>query len=58
MTFADALSLYAIISIWLLMILNVILSIGGFIYYMRVEKTDGRIPLEEYPMRSEERRVG
>lgn len=50
MTFADALSLYAIISIWLLMILNVILSIGGFIYYMRVEKTDGRIPLEEYPM--------
>lgn len=50
MTFADVLSLYAIISIWLLMILNVILSIGGFIYYMRVEKTDGRIPLEEYPM--------
>lgn len=50
MTFADVLSLYAIISIWLLMILNVILSVGGFIYYMRVEKTDGRIPLEEYPM--------
>lgn len=50
MSFVDALSLYAIISIWLLMIINVILSIGGFIYYMKVGKTDGRIPLKEYPM--------
>lgn len=50
MTVIDIVSLYAIISIWLLMILNVILSIGGFIYYMKVEKTDGRIPLKQYPM--------
>lgn len=50
MTVVDVISLYAIISIWLLMILNVILSIGGFVYYMQVEKTDGRIPLKEYPM--------
>ncbi len=49
MTIIDVISLYAIICIWLLMILNVILSIGGFIYYMKVEKTDGRIPLKEYP---------
>lgn len=50
MSFADAISLYAINSIWLLMILNAILSVGGFIYYMRVEKEGGRKPLEEYPM--------
>ncbi len=50
MSFVDSLSLYAIISIWALMIINVILSIGGFIYYMKVGKTDGRVPLKEYPM--------
>ena len=50
MSFVDSLSLYAIISIWMLMIINVILSIGGFIYYMKVGKTDGRVPLKEYPM--------
>lgn len=49
MSFIDALSLYAIISIWLLMIMNAILSIGGFIYYMRVEKKGRGAPLEEYP---------
>lgn len=50
MKFVDILSLYAIISIWLLMLLNVILSVGGFIYYMKVDKTDGRIPMKKYPM--------
>ena len=49
MSFVDALSLYAIISIWLLMIMNAILSIGGFIYYMKVEKKGRGAPLEEYP---------
>lgn len=49
MSFIDALSLYAIISIWLLMIMNAILSIGGFIYYMKVEKKGRGKPLEEYP---------
>ncbi len=50
MTFIDGLSLYAICAIWMLMIINVILSIGGFIHYMRVAKTDGHIPLDDYPM--------
>ncbi len=50
MTFIDGLSLYAICAIWTLMIINVILSIGGFIHYMRVAKTDGHIPLDDYPM--------
>lgn len=50
MSLIDGLSLYAICAIWSLMILNVILSVGGFIYYMRVEKTGGHVPLKEYPM--------
>lgn len=32
------------------MILNIILSIGGFIYYMKVNRGDGHIPLKEPPM--------
>ncbi len=50
MSLADCLSLYAIIAIWGLMFLNIFLSIGGFIYMVKVGKTSGRIPLEEYPM--------
>lgn len=50
MSLTDYLSLYAIIAIWGLMFLNIFLSIGGFIYMVRVNKTDGRIPLREYPM--------
>jgi cellulose synthase/poly-beta-1,6-N-acetylglucosamine synthase-like glycosyltransferase len=50
MTWADILSIYSIYAIWALMTINIFLSIGGFIYYMRMKKTDGHIPLEEYPM--------
>lgn len=50
MSFIDGAALYAIVAIWVLMIINIILSIGGFIYYMKVYKTDGHIPLKEYPM--------
>lgn len=50
MSFVDGISLFAICAIWILMITNVILSIGGFTYYMKVSKTNGRIPLKEYPM--------
>lgn len=49
MTLIDVVSLYAIISIWLLMILNAVLSVGGFIYYMKVEKEGRCAPLKEYP---------
>lgn len=49
MTVIDAISLYAILSIWLLMFMNAILSIGGFAYYMKVEKEGRGKPLEEYP---------
>lgn len=50
MSFIDGAAVYAIVAIWVLMIINIILSIGGFIYYMKVYKTDGHIPLKEYPM--------
>lgn len=50
MTFLDILSLYNIIAIWGLLFLNVTLSVGGYLYYMRVNRTDGHIPLKEYPM--------
>lgn len=32
------------------MIINVVLSVGGFVYYMRVNASDVRIRPEEYPM--------
>ena len=50
MALVDYLSIYAIISIWTLMIINIVLSIGGFLYYMKIEKTDGHVKIEEYPM--------
>ncbi len=50
MSLADCLSLYSILAIWGLMFINIFLSIGGIIYMLKVNKTDGHIPLEEYPM--------
>lgn len=50
MTLADCLSLYSMIAIWGLMFLNIFLSIGGFLYIYKVNKTNGHIPLKEYPM--------
>ena len=49
---AEFISIYAIAAIWAMMLLNVVLSIGGFIYIYRCNKTDGSIPLEpdQYPM--------
>lgn len=59
MSIVDVLSLYAIAAIWGLMFLNIFLSIGGFIYMIRVNRqekmnTTGKYPTEkcsaEYPM--------
>lgn len=52
MTAAEIISIYAIAAIWFMMLLNVVLSIGGFIYIYRCNQSDGHIPLEddEYPM--------
>lgn len=50
MIVADYLALYALVAIWLMMMLNVFLSIGGFIYYNRMSKSDGHVAIDEYPM--------
>ncbi|KAB1439451.1 glycosyltransferase [Candidatus Galacturonibacter soehngenii] len=50
MSLADLLSLYSIIAIWGIMFINIFLSIGGIIYMLKVNRTDGKIPLKEYPM--------
>jgi len=52
MTAAEIISIYAIAAIWFMMLLNVVLSIGGFIYIYRCNQSDGHIPLadDEYPM--------
>jgi cellulose synthase/poly-beta-1,6-N-acetylglucosamine synthase-like glycosyltransferase len=49
MAWIDFLVIYSIYAIWLLMTINIVLSIGGFLYYHKVVKTNGRIPLEKYP---------
>ena len=52
MSVADIVSIYAIAAIWAMMMLNVALSIGGYIYIYRCNKTDGSIPPPggKYPM--------
>lgn len=50
MPIADYLSIYAIVAIWGLMFINIFLSIGGIIYYLKLNKSDGHCPIDEYPM--------
>ncbi len=52
MSAAEIVSIYAIAAIWAMMILNVVLSVGGFIYIYRCNRTDGSKPIPggEYPM--------
>lgn len=50
MSIVDVLALYSIFAIWGLMFLNIMLSIGGFIYIMKMYRTDGHKPISEYPM--------
>ncbi len=49
MTLADYLSLFAMVSIWALLGINIFLGIGGAIYYYKMSRTDPHIPLETYP---------
>ena len=52
MSAAEVISIYAIAAIWAMMLLNVALSIGGYIYIYRCNKTSGSIPPKDgvYPM--------
>ncbi len=49
MTLADFLSLFAMVSIWALLGINIFLAVGGAIYYYRMSRTDPHILLETYP---------
>ena len=49
MTAADYLMLISMVCIWALMAINVFLSVGGFLYYHQCSKTDGHMPIDEYP---------
>ena len=51
MTAADYLMLISMVCIWALMAINVFLSVGGFLYYHQCSKTDGHVPIDEYPDR-------
>lgn len=50
MSFIDVLAIYSIFAIWGLLFLNIVLSIGGYIYIMGMYRTDGHQPILEYPM--------
>ncbi len=50
MSFIDVLAIYSIFAIWGLLFLNIVLSIGGYIYIMEMYRTDGHQPVLEYPM--------
>lgn len=50
MSIVDVLALYSIFAIWGLMFINIVLSVGGFIYIMRMYRTDGHKSISEYPM--------
>ena len=49
MTLADYLSLFAMISIWTLLGINIFLAVGGAIYYYKMANTDPHVELDEYP---------
>ena len=50
MSFIDILAIYSIFAIWGLLFINILLSIGGYIYIMRMYRTDGHHPVLEYPI--------
>ncbi|MDK2967760.1 glycosyltransferase family 2 protein [Lacrimispora sp.] len=50
MSLIDVLAIYSIFAIWGLLFLNIVLSIGGYIYIMRMYRSDGHQPVSEYPM--------
>lgn len=45
----DILSIYAIIAIWAMMLLNVTLSVGGCVYTLHMNRSSGHTRLKKYP---------
>lgn len=49
MTLSNYLTIFSMCVIWLLVGINLFLSIGGFMHMHKMGKTSGRIPLAHYP---------
>lgn len=49
MNIFDYLVLYSLIVIWLIIFLNIVLVIGGYLYYLQVNKLDMKEEIKEYP---------
>lgn len=47
---ADYLFLFCITSIWIMLFVNIVLTIGGYVYYFKTLRLDMNKPLENYPM--------
>ncbi|MGL4571546.1 MAG: glycosyltransferase [Clostridium sp.] len=45
----DYLAIYALVVIWIIIFINVVLVIAGYVYYTKIEKTTMEEELEEYP---------
>lgn len=45
----DYLFLYCMTSIWVMLFINIVLTIGGYVYYLKTLKMNLDDPLEEYP---------
>jgi cellulose synthase/poly-beta-1,6-N-acetylglucosamine synthase-like glycosyltransferase len=46
----DYLFLYCMISIWVMLFVNIVLMIGGYVYYLKTLKMNLDDPLESYPL--------
>lgn len=46
----DYLFLYCVTSIWVMLLVNIVLTIGGYLYYLATLKMNVNAPLDEYPM--------
>lgn len=49
LTIVDYLFLYCMISIWLMLFVNIVLTIGGYVYYLKTLRMNPDEPLEHYP---------
>jgi cellulose synthase/poly-beta-1,6-N-acetylglucosamine synthase-like glycosyltransferase len=50
MNIFDSVLLYSLITIWIIILINVILVVGGYYYYIKILKVKMKEELEEYPM--------
>ena len=46
---ADYLFLYCMVTIWMMLLVNIVLTLGGYVYYLKTLKLKEEGPLEQYP---------